>query len=189
MVVRLLMALDFFSEDYDATRLHQVAARKMISPTDQLSKSQRDMLFISGVWLVAALLRHTEFHIGNWDPGTRNSQEFDKFMPEIRESVEADSRTIPRIPNKFLCHIFHDVHELVITEGLLTTPLLREGNLRHDVVLWLHRRGMVLLGQLLNFFINTTLASCQSSLPTAERDPNCLLFLTVVLGVALFLGA
>jgi hypothetical protein len=189
MVIRLLIALDFFSEDYDAAQLHQAAARKMISPIAQSSKGQRDMLLISDVWLAAALLRHTEFHVANWDPGARNSQAFDECLPEVRKSVEAYSSTIPRIPNKFLCHIFDDVHELVITKGLLTTPLLREGYLRHDVVLWLHRRSMALMGQLLNFFIDTTLASCQSSLPTAIKDPNSLLFVTVALGVALCLGA
>ncbi|OAP63189.1 hypothetical protein AYL99_02416 [Fonsecaea erecta] len=197
MLIRLLVALDFFSEDYEAARLHQGAIRKMVSHELPSLKARQEMLSISDVWISTALLRHTEFHVENWDPGPRKLQPFDEVLQaantaatgweasKIREGIAAvtsdASTTSQPIPNKFLQHILGDIRELVTAKVLLTDILLEENVLRYEVVLWLHRRGTALIGRLINFFMDTTLSSCQ--------DPDSLLNVTVALGMVLFLGA
>ncbi|KIY03633.1 uncharacterized protein Z520_00324 [Fonsecaea multimorphosa CBS 102226] len=204
MLIRLLVALDFFSKDYEAARLHQGAMRKIISRELPSLKARQEMLSIGDVWLAAALLRHTEFHVGNWDPGARKLQTFDEVLRaadtnstgqegstrEVNEAMTQNDSTAPQaVPNKFLQHVLDDIRELVATKSLLANSLQEENVLRYEVVLWLHRRGTALIGRLINFYMDTALSTCQSSLPTASKDPDTLLNVTVALGMVLFLGA
>lgn len=179
MLVRLLLALDFFAGDYEAARFHQSAAQRFMSQKAFVSqeaaaprKVRLDVLSISDVWLAVVLIRHTEFNVGTWDPGPRRLQKFNERLllslkTTMREappdSSFAAAQAIPTtinasrssiLPDPVLRDLMGDIQELVSTKTF--TQTIPDDRFRYEIVVWLHKRATALTGRLINHFVTVT---------------------------------
>lgn len=190
-VIQLLLTLDFAAGDYGAGVRHLAAARHLSVTVGNPPITCTNVLFISDVWLAVTLLRHTDFSVFNWDPGSRSKQASatTTISVEARGLVtfsSSSNSSSSRLPDVLLHNTMEDVRELVEILNLLEC-FKDNCDTRYILVCWLYYRSNAILGHLVNRFVDITYSSCLSTTP-GPKDPNSLLNVTISLGMVLFIG-